>query len=73
VQARRDGQPGERLFPGEAMHEAGEQGHGPFGVPDAGIAIGGQAEVSDIPPRLVAAGPAGRLVAAGPAGRLVGF
>jgi hypothetical protein len=48
------------------MHEAGEQGHGPFGVPDAGIAIGGQTEVSDIPPRLVAD-------AASPARRLVGF
>jgi hypothetical protein len=57
------------------MHEAGEQGHGPFGVPDAGIAIGGLTEVSDIPPRLVAdaAGPAGRLVAARPAGQLVGL
>jgi hypothetical protein len=58
------------------MHEAGEQGHGPFGVPDAGIAIGGQTKVSDVPPRLVAgARPTGRLVAAAasPAGQLVGF
>jgi hypothetical protein len=66
-----------RLLDGEAMHEAGEQGHGPFGVPDAGIAIGGQTKVSDVPPRLVAAAarPAGQLVAAAasPAGQLVGF
>jgi hypothetical protein len=59
------------------MHEAGEQGHGPFGVLDAGFAIGGQTEVSDIPRRLAAdaAGPAGRLAAdaASPAGRLAGF
>src|SRR5580692_5823145 len=59
------------------MHEAGEQGHGPFGVADAGIAFGGQTQVGDVAPRLVAivtavtfAACAACAACAGPAGWL---
>jgi hypothetical protein len=48
VQAGRDGQPLERPLDGEALHEPGHQRHGPFGVPDADVAVGRQTGIGDV-------------------------
>jgi hypothetical protein len=48
VQAGRDGQPLERPLVGEPLHEAGHQGHGPLGVPDAGVAVGRETGIGDV-------------------------
>ena len=48
VQAGGDAEPVEGPVPAEPLVQGGEQGHGPFGVTDAGVSLGGEARVGDV-------------------------
>jgi hypothetical protein len=56
VQARRDGQPVKGPLVGEPPDEAGHERHGPLGVADADVAVGGKPGVGDVPAQRGAGG-----------------